>query len=185
MPLVSCAPPESRRRIRSTSSANASEHSFFDRAALDQLGSGVPSGVAARRASATSEGVGGRASPNFSDAMGTVRMEAFVEGVGVEKEMGRREEEYEGRQRSFRGPGRAGGSLQERGSGTGSFQGRGSGSGSSPGRGSGSLQAGKPRRKDMSYWGNDVPAGSVEEAPLRVRGGGTGWGEVDDPFEGF
>ncbi|SLM38643.1 Pleckstrin homology domain, Mcp5-type [Lasallia pustulata] len=185
VPLVSCAPPESRRRIRSTSSANASEHSFFDRAALDQLGSGVPSGVAARRASATSEGVGGRASPNFSDAMGTVRMEAFVEGVGVEKEMGRREEEYEGRQRSFRGPGRAGGSLQERGSGTGSFQGRGSGSGSSPGRGSGSLQAGKPRRKDMSYWGNDVPAGSVEEAPLRVRGGGTGWGEVDDPFEGF
>ena len=106
-----------------------------------------------------------------------------MEGGSEEKEKvrGERAEGSEGRQRSFMGPVRA----------SGAFQGR--GGGSLPGRvgenlqnrGSGSLQAGRPNRKDLRYWGAEVPGATVGEASLKVRGGSTGWGEVDDPFKGF
>lgn len=171
--------------MRSASSATTSTHSFFDTAALGQLGSGVSRG-AVRRASATSDGRGGRATPNCFDAVGEIRMEAFVEGASEEDERGMREEEYDGRQRSL------GGRAHGIGNGSGSF--RGGAGGSLPGRGSeivqlkrggGSLQASRPMRKDLRYWGVEVPGASVGEGPVRGKGAGTGWGEVNDPFEGF
>lgn len=108
------------------------------------------------------------------------------DGNGNGSGNGRREGEYEDRQRSFRGgfQARRAGSLQAHGGG--SFPGRGGEYGREK-SGSGSLQHERLRRKDLRYWGVEVPGASGVGGPasLRGRGGGTGWGEVDDPFEGF
>lgn len=114
-------------------------------------------------------------------------------GLGNESGTGKREEEYEGRQRSLRGSLKARRAASLQAYAGASLPGRGAEFAREK-RGSGSLQHERLRRKDLRYWGVEVPGASVVgggagagEASLRGRGGGpgTGLGEVDDPFEGF
>ena len=141
---------------------------------------GDPSMIHSRRSSSSKNAPsengapvgGGRGSPNFFDAVGTIRMEAFVDRSV--KHFGREHKNRSGLAAELLAPKRGAGEM---------YTPYVAEEGKKPGRNSYRTRRG--RKKDLSYWGANGPGSPGPSAGESVAVGGRGDGGRGNLFAGF